>query len=828
MKYLTRTHWKEVTKRHQFLISSTLFVAILLIVLGQLLFFQSKLVEHTALEQAEQHAHALSQMQSLYTLTVSPPDQAKDSAEYSPTQTTIPNHSQFNHMLANRLEADNPQTTLRNFTLYPFPGLENDWPLDEFEFAAVDAFNGGERDKFYRFETTESGRILRYAIPQVMEQNCVTCHNSPPQSTKHDWQVGDVHGILAISLPVEGAWAQAEIGMLSITLTVVTLAAALAGLQIWSVQRSRRQRADMQRGVYERTAALTAANIQLERGIGERESAEKRLSAVLDTVGEGIITIDESCDIIMVNREANLIWGYDLGELMAEPLTRLIASQLTPIRNFMQMSDDSRLPDTLDERIEMIGIRKSGRKFPVELRFARTTIDDQNLFTLAARDITQRKQMENDLREERTMLADRVEARTLELRQANQELENASRMKDEFLAAMSHELRTPLNAILGLSEAMREEIYGDLDERMHRPLTLIGESGHHLLELINDILDVSKIEAGQLQLHKSTIGVRTVCEASLSMVRQAAKNKGIRLRFDFDPQIGLLMADELRLKQALVNLLSNAVKFTPENGAVGFQVHGDEINKQIHFVVVDTGIGIAEEDMERLFDAFVQLDSSLSRRFAGTGLGLALVKRLIGLHGGTIAVESKVGKGSRFIITMPWEEEEKALAAQPVDEQENMPISAEYTMNNFPIETNELSQDGVEPTLVLEGFRPRILLAEDNAVNVATVLDFLEYKGYSVIVAKDGIEAIERSHEQPNLILMDIQMPRMDGLEATRRIRTDPATADIPIVALTGLAMSGDREQCLAAGADDYLCKPFQLNELINTIEAQISINAPV
>ena len=538
---------------------------------------------------------------------------------------------------------------------------------------------------------------------------------------------------------------------------------------------------------------------------------KKRLSAVLDTVGEGIITIDSAYEIIMVNREANAIWGYNPGELMAEPLARLVASELQPIQVFIDknVTGDAK-SETLEQRIELVGLHKSGHQFPVEVRIARTAIDEQRLFTLAARDITQRKQMEDELRDERTMLAERVEERTRELRQANQQLENASRMKDEFLASMSHELRTPLNAILGLSEAMREEIYGTLDERMRRPLTLIGESGHHLLDLINDILDVSKIEAGQLQLHKSTVAVHTVCEASLSMVRQAAEQKNIRLRFDMDPRVRLIQADELRLKQSLVNLLSNAVKFTEEDGAVGLQVRGDAKNKRLFIVVVDTGIGIAEEDLERLFDPFVQVDSSLSRRFSGTGLGLALVKRLIKLHGGTIIVESKLGKGSRFIVTLPWNTEDRQ-EAQSI-------VTAQFEA------MSEVTEEPVTPeTVVLEGYRPHILLVEDNAVNVATVLDFLEYKGYRVTVAKDGVEACELAKDQPALILMDIQMPRMDGLEATRHIRTEAATADIPIIALTGLAMSGDRERCLEAGADDYLSKPFQLNDLIEMIEAQLA-----
>lgn len=260
-----------------------------------------------------------------------------------------------------------------------------------------------------------------------------------------------------------------------------------------------------------------------------------------------------------------------------------------------------------------------------------------------ARDITRRKQAEAQLQlsNERISLA-------------NAELARASRLKDEFLAGMSHELRTPLNAILGLSEALLEEIFGPLTEDQQDQLKTIEQSGKHLLELINDILDLSKVESGKMELDIQPVDIRELCYSSINFIRQQAHHKRIKISTLIDPDVAEVELDERRIRQVLVNLLSNAVKFTPEGGAVELQVRADAFRDAIEFHVTDTGIGIASDNIDKLFQPFVQLDSSLSRRYAGTGLGLALVRRITELHGGSVALESEEGKGSRFSVTLPW------------------------------------------------------------------------------------------------------------------------------------------------------------------------------
>ncbi|MFO0892473.1 MAG: PAS domain S-box protein [Isosphaeraceae bacterium] len=259
------------------------------------------------------------------------------------------------------------------------------------------------------------------------------------------------------------------------------------------------------------------------------------------------------------------------------------------------------------------------------------------------RDISERKRLEATLRE-------RSDALSL----ANAELARASRLKDEFLASMSHELRTPLNGILAISEALQEGVYGELNPEQARGLRDVEECGRHLLALINDILDVAKIGAGMVELERSDVPVGPACEAAERFVKQAAQRKSISISLSVDPAIGTVVADERRLKQILVNLLSNAVKFTDAGGSVGLEASGDRARGEARFAVWDTGIGISREGLARLFRPFVQLDSRLARQYTGTGLGLALVKTLTDLHGGTLEVESEPGRGSRFTIILPW------------------------------------------------------------------------------------------------------------------------------------------------------------------------------
>ena len=542
-------------------------------------------------------------------------------------------------------------------------------------------------------------------------------------------------------------------------------------------------------------------------------------------------------------------------------------------------------------------------------------------------DITERKQAEEELRYTNEQLAN-----------ANAELARATRLKDEFLANMSHELRTPLNAILGMSEGFQEGVFGDINQQQAKAIATIERSGKHLLELINDILDLSKIESGKLELQLSEVAIIGVCHASLALIKQMALKKHIRLLTDIPDHLGSMQADDRRLRQVLINLLSNAVKFTPEGGTIMLQVWLEagkegaittgEISPHICFCVTDTGIGIAADEITKLFQPFMQLDSSLNRQYNGTGLGLALVKRIVTLHGGTVTVTSQMGEGSCFTVRIPYITSNDLSSKQIIPElthqnllSKNAPVlliedstpAADqitrylqemgwecivYTMGEGAVE--EVIR--VQPALVildlllpnlsgwdvlkqlklhpqtqdipvviisvvdehLQGLaqgafdylvkpitrtqlqatveklqyplpsessaikivnkpalvNPLILVVEDNQANIDTMSGYLESRGYRLAIAHNGQEAIEQVHLQhPDLIVMDIQMPEMDGLEAIRRIREQPQFLDVPIIALTALAMTSDRATCLAAGANEYLTKPVKLKQLIVTIQ---------
>jgi PAS domain S-box-containing protein len=393
-------------------------------------------------------------------------------------------------------------------------------------------------------------------------------------------------------------------------------------------------------------------------------------------------------------------------------------------------------------------------------------------------------------------ISDRKRAEA-QLQRSNEELARATRLKDEFLANMSHELRTPLNAILGITEVLQEEVFGQINPEQAKSLQTLDRSGTHLLELINDILDVAKIESGQIELDLQPTNIAVLCQSSMAFIKQQALKKRIQFNIQLPANLPDLLVDERRIRQVLINLLNNAVKFTPEGGRITLEVNPLDRDNDLQIAVVDTGIGIASEHINKLFQPFIQIDSALNRQYQGTGLGLALVKRIVELHAGQVGLTSEVGCGSRFTMTLPY-----------------------LTVSPAPTDLEQALESQILPKENLPASKPVILLAEDNQANIDTMSSYLKAKGYSILLAKNGQDAVFLANSQhPDIILMDIQMPGMDGLEAMQRIRANDELANIPIIALTALAMTGDRERCLAAGANEYLSKPVRLKELTHTIQ---------
>jgi PAS domain S-box-containing protein len=438
------------------------------------------------------------------------------------------------------------------------------------------------------------------------------------------------------------------------------------------------------------------------------------------------------------------------------------------------------------------------QQFSLQLAIA---IQQSNLFEQLQRELTERQQAQQ------------------QLIQRNEELIRATRLKDEFLANMSHELRTPLNAILGMTEGLQEEVFGPVNERQLKALQTVERSGSHLLALINDILDLAKIESGQIELKCFPTAIAPLCQSSITFVKHQALKKQIQISVNLPLNLPEIVLDERRIRQVLINLLSNAVKFTPEGGSITLEVtllKPTEAETKAHylrFAVIDTGIGISPENAKNLFQPFIQVDSALNRQYQGTGLGLALTKRIVDLHGGRVGLTSEVGVGSCFTIDLPYQAsmqfpQPRAQALRP------------YSNGELNSELN--SNDVEKPST--QNAAPLLLLAEDNEANINSLSSYLTAKGYRIGLARNGQEAINQAVAlSPDLILMDIQMPGMDGIEAMKRIRQIPELVSTPIVALTALAMERDRDRCLAAGANLYLSKPVKLKQLTITIQELLS-----
>ncbi|HLP89986.1 MAG TPA: hybrid histidine kinase/response regulator HrmK [Nostocaceae cyanobacterium] len=398
-----------------------------------------------------------------------------------------------------------------------------------------------------------------------------------------------------------------------------------------------------------------------------------------------------------------------------------------------------------------------------------------------------------------------------ELANFNQELERTNQLKNQFLANTSHEIRTPLSSIIGFTHLLLAQGYNPGKQRHQEYLNIIQSSGKHLLGLINDILDLSKIEANQLEVQWEIVDISTLCKNVLALVKEKAANKGLKLRLEVDPDVNNLVADPLRLKQMLLNLLFNAVKFTTK-GSVGLQVKTEA--EYLRFTVWDTGSGISQEDQKLLFKPYCQIVNPAVERNEGTGLGLVVTKKLAEIHGGSLELESELNQGSRFTIILPLQPMGKVLEAIETKAAEDLRRSEEFGYAGFPNVQN--------PNSAMNGntdFATKVLLVEDDIPNAELIRIYLTQLGYQVSWVKNAADMwATLARLEPTVILMDVILPDTNGLKLVQEIRKNQQYQDISIIVQTAMAMKGDREICLAAGVDDYICKPLDLALLASMV----------
>jgi len=500
---------------------------------------------------------------------------------------------------------------------------------------------------------------------------------------------------------------------------------------------------------------------------------EKRYRKLLEAAPDAILEVDRTGCIVLVNVQAEKLFGCARSEILGKPVELLIPERLQGQHpDHRRGYFDHPVMRPMGTGLDLYAKRADGTEFAVDVTLSPYEAEGGDRVICVVRDVTERKRAEEQIR---TLNQRLVEAnKGLELQ--NREVEKATRLKDEFLASMSHELRTPLNAIIGFSDLLSEQGVVQFSSKQKRFVGHIQQGARHLLELINDILDLSKIEAGHLELKYEDFNVSAAAAEILATVRPMATAKNIQMA-NTVPDGLFLYADRLRFKQVLYNLLSNAIKFTAAGGCVSLETCS--ASGAACFCVADTGIGIPREEHESIFSTFHQVGTTTKGVREGTGLGLAITKRLVEQHGGRIWVDSEPGKGSRFCFSMP-------LKAQDGGATEH------ETGAHF------------------------ILVVEDEGPAQELLVSHLEEAGFRAVTVSSGAEAVRKARElRPDVITLDLLMPGKSGWQTLADLKQTPSTAAIPVIIVS---VVDESKKALALGAADYLVKPVSKEHLIEAV----------
>lgn len=528
------------------------------------------------------------------------------------------------------------------------------------------------------------------------------------------------------------------------------------------------------------------------RDVSERHRAQEVFRDLLEAAPDAMVIADQEGRIVRVNSQAERLFGYARQEMVGWRLEVLMPERYR--RNHVKHRTGYFINPRarpMGAGLELYGLRSDGSEFPIEISLSPIQTEEGTLVISAIRDISERRQLE-----------DEVQQRSAELEEQNRQVQEASRLKSEFLANMSHELRTPLNAIIGFAELMYDGKVGAVSDDHKEFLGDILTSSRHLLQLINDVLDLAKVEAGKLDFRPEEVDLRKLVAEVRDILRTIAARKRIPIVVAISPEITTVTLDASKLKQVLYNFLSNALKFTEDEGQVAVRV-SPEGAEAFRLEVEDSGIGIRPEDMARLFVEFQQLDAGAAKRYAGTGLGLALTKRIVEAQGGTVGLRSRLGVGSVFHAVLP-------RVATVIKESRSASLGEASGRFATP-------RGAGTPTPALPGHGPRILVIENDPQECVWLVEALAGAGYAVEVAVTCAEAVQRCREQHfDGITLDLLLPDGSGWEVLRAIRTESANRDTPVVVVTVLANSG-----AAAGfaVQEFLSKPVRPEELVAALE---------
>jgi PAS domain S-box-containing protein len=542
-------------------------------------------------------------------------------------------------------------------------------------------------------------------------------------------------------------------------------------------------------------------NLALVRDIHERKQAEQQIKLItyaLDQVQESIFLMSDDGlgEFIYANKSAAKNLGYTQDELVSG----MSVLDIDPDWNLEKIEKIRPiLKQQLQMQFETRQITRDGKIFPVEVTTNYFEYNDRGYVLSICRDITERKRIENELSQYKHHLEDTVQQRTAELEIARDIAEAANKAKSVFLANMSHELRTPLNAILGFSQLLATD--PEIPSAQQDDLDIINRSGAHLLRIINDVLEMSKVEAGHFNLNAEWFNFAEMMKSVIEMMKIRASEKGLALTYQPSPDLPEhIEGDQARLRQVLINLISNAIKFTDE-GYIKIEISTySNANKHLIIEVKDSGLGINQNDHARVFKPFEQVTEKNNN--SGTGLGLAITKQFVELMGGHIELISELGKGSNFRVNLP------LLSAASND-------SPETDTNNQKTIVGRAPDQPIY----------RILIVEDQIENQHLLSLLMEKIGMQVEIAENGLQGLELFNSwQPHLIWMDRKMPVMDGLEAVKQIRKLPNGREVKIIAVTAYAFDDERQELMQAGVDDYVSKPYQAETVYSCLAEHLGI----